>query len=195
MVRLIALYQPRLKLLLRYTWAGLPRYRATTDSTDAGITASELPYMGELLDASKIMVSILCSWLSNTCNILYSSSTVLKKGPEGWTSLLEKPPRSLMPAMFGRPGALYFPALLFPQYRADQNILRTTRFPWQFLELLVCPVLCRRTCRKVQHSGIAECARFMLCGLRGRSTGDFLPYRGNFRDGLRYWHVWRRLSA
>ena len=100
--------------------------------------------MGELLDASKIMVSILCSWLSNTCNILYSSSTVLKKGPEGWTSLLEKPPRSLMPAMFGRPGALYFPALLFPQYRADRDALKTACFYWLFLGLPVCPVLWAR---------------------------------------------------
>ena len=146
---LIQLCLLRRELQLPYTWAGLPRYRATADSTDAGITASELPYIGELLDASKIMVSILCSWLSNTCNIVYSSSTVLKKGPEGWTSLLEKPPRSLMPAMFGRPGALYFPASPCPQYRANTKKVENDVILPCYIPFLVCAVLRARRSRGV----------------------------------------------
>ena len=42
----------------------------------------------------------------------------------------------------------YAPAPVPPQYRADRNALGTARFSWQFLGLLVCPVLWGRKCWK-----------------------------------------------
>ena len=71
-----------------------------------------------------------------------------------------------------------------PQYRADQNTLRTARFPWQFLELPVCPVLWGRKCWKTWDRHGARPVRPDCMGRYDRrpwrlgpNVGSILKYR------------------